>query len=353
MAKQQTSNSTDIKADINSDSFMSELQKSLQGAAGAVSSYDTDIEKGINQAIKSTQIATDAGTNRIESQFNREVGYAADIGKAKLTTANEARRGFATNTGILKQIYQDTDKQMKDLEQRKQELILQGEAEGASTIASLQVKSLEMRQQAQQKAYENMLSLASFGLSAKQEQRQARAQTFQEKQALGNIALEYGITLDANDTIESAVAKAAPFASQRQQLQLSKLTQDIAESRARTAQVLKEGNAVGASDDVIKNLAFGVAKGSISLDQLPKMSLSQTAIFSNAMTNARKDALTSEAQSTSYSNKDEFIQGAVKDGFSFAEAKDIADKNIVKKETKKTDWKGVARGFAGLFTPDF
>lgn len=344
MAKNNNTNiNTKTSAgDIEGDAFMTSMVNALQKSAGAISSYDSEIEKGISSAIKSTQQATEANTARVESAFEREKGYSIDTGNTQITTANEARRGFATNTGILKQIYQDTDKNLKDLEMRKQELILQGESAGASQIASLQLKALEMRQEAQQKAYTNLLSLASFGLSAKQEARQAKAQTFQEKSALAAIGLQYGIKVEPGDTIETMATKAAPFASQKQQLELAKMTQDIAESRARVNQILKEGNAKDSSPEDIKAIAQMYANGTLPPEMLPKFTDKGLAIFGKETFNSKIQNATLEA--SKYTDKKLFIEDAIAQNIPYDEAKKIADKYVKPKE-QSTYWKDVMTGY--------
>ena len=319
-------NTKNTAGDIESDAFMNQLMTSLQESAGAVSSFDTEIESGISKAMKGIERATAAGTKRIESSFERQKTYAADLGSAQATTANEARRGFATNTGILKQIYQDTDKNLKDLE-------------GASKIAELQLKEMEFKQEAAQRAYSNMLSMANFGLSAKQEARQQRAQTFQEKQALGAIALQYGLKVEAGDDIDSMLNKAAPFASERQKLELAKMRQEITESQARIADMVSSRSAENATisdyetfaEDALIN---GQNAMIYNFDLKPDEATTFMKTLDRLKTNRQKELMQAAG---SYTNKSKFEEDMKATGKYTPDMIAIAKSNV---KGKPVNWSG-------------
>lgn len=233
---------------VANDVFMQTLQDKLIASSELISSEDTNIEKKISSAISSVKKGQEASTQRITSAFDREKSFAqTDVGN-QINTEFESGRGFGVNIGVLREITQTGDKRIDDLEQRKQELILAGEAEAAGKIAGLQLQELQFQQEARQRTFQNLLSLGSFGMQARGQQLQERAQSFQEKSALGNIALQYGVSLKPGDTIDTVVSRAMQFASQKQQLELSKLQAEINKANAETAKALKNDDFI--LDDV-------------------------------------------------------------------------------------------------------
>lgn len=233
---------TSVSSDVSSDSFLSALQAKLMAQSEAISSANTGIESKINEAIKGLNKGGEASNARIESSFERQKNALYEQGTSQATTANEARRGFATQTGVLKQIYADTDKSVKDLEQRKQELILQGDSERAGQIASMQLKALEFQQTSAQNVFNNLLGMSNLGLSAKAEQRQQMADQFAQKQAVGAVALQFGLDIQPGDTLDSIITRAAPLASAQQKLTLQKAQ---AEMSLISAQVRKLEQGMG------------------------------------------------------------------------------------------------------------
>lgn len=195
------------------DAFLDTLKSRLLASSGAVSSESTNLEKSISDAIAGVKSGNAASGAAIESKYNREIGYAADAGAQKMTSFQESTRGFATNTATLKQLQSDTDKNLKDLEQRKQELILQGDANAASQVAGLQMKAIEFRQQAAQQVFSNLLGMANFGVSVHgQEIQQSQfdqKMKFDTNAAMSDIALKYGLNVKPGETMESLYGRAA------------------------------------------------------------------------------------------------------------------------------------------------
>jgi len=197
----------------SSNEFMSQLQKRILGQSDIISSENTALEGKINEAIKSTKEGAAAGSQAITSAFDRQIGYAKEAGQQQLTGALESQRGFAQNTAALRQLNETTDKQLNDLEQRKQELILQNNSQAAGQIAQMQMQAIQFRQQAQQQVFSNLLGMANFQLSAQAQQQQqnqfeSRMQ-FDEQSAMSNIALQYGIEANPGETLTSLYSRAS------------------------------------------------------------------------------------------------------------------------------------------------
>lgn len=235
-------------------SFVTQLQEKLLGQSDLISSENTNLENKINEAISSVREGAKASTGAVESAYNREKGYAQERGATQFTRALEEQRGFATNTAALRQIQEDTNKELKDLEQRKQELILQGQAAAAGQISQLQLQAVQFRQQAQQQVFSNLLGMSNFGLQIQQQRQQEiqfnRQQSFQESSAISNVALTYGLDVRPGDTLQSITTRAMPFASKKQQLELAQMQANINKINAEIAQA-RQGSFDGISTSAI------------------------------------------------------------------------------------------------------
>lgn len=275
--------------------FVGQLQQKLLGQSDIISSENTNLENKINEAISGIQKGAEASAAAITSQYDREIGYAKDQGDSMFTSALEAQRGFAQNTAGLKQLATETDKQLKDMEMRKQELILQGNAAAAGKISDLQLQAIQFRQQAQQQVFANLLGMANFGLQAQQQETQRsqfeRQQNFQEQQAIGTVALEYGLTVKPGDTIESIVSRAMPLASKQKQLELQAMQAQINESNANIRRINAEA-AAGAkvsSAPEIDILARGYLNGAdLGLIKNPE---TQSLVVTRAVAMQKEDVL--------------------------------------------------------------
>lgn len=195
-------------APASNTDFTQQLQQKLLGQSGIISSDSTQLESKINAAITNVNKSADASGQAITSNYNRQEDYAKTAGANQLTSAQEAQRGFATNTAALKQLTDNTTKQVNDLEQRKQELILQGEASAASQVSQLQMQAIQFHQQAQQQVFTNLLGMGNFGLQSQQVQNSTNTQQLQQQQAMSDIALKYGLTPGPNETLQSLYSRA-------------------------------------------------------------------------------------------------------------------------------------------------
>jgi hypothetical protein len=146
----------------SADVFQAELAKKILGQADIVSSLDTGVEQTYNTAIAGIQGGVEANTARVTSEYDRQIGYRQTTGGYQLTNELEGRRGLATSRVALISLDSEIQKDIKDLEQRKQELILTGEAEAASAIAGLQVDKLKFQAEAKQKYFSNLLNMGTY-----------------------------------------------------------------------------------------------------------------------------------------------------------------------------------------------
>lgn len=238
--------------------FMKAIQDKLLGQSGIVSSTNSNLEKKLQEAIAGIGTATEKSSQGIESAYARERGYMESQASNAIQGQLEGRSGFATQMVAFRNLVETTDKSLKDLEMRKNELILANDAAGASKIADMQFKALEFKQQAEQQTFSNLLGMANFGIQNEQEKRLAKAQTFQENKAMSDIALQYGIDMKPGDTIDTITSKAMVFASEEQKARLAKMQAEIKYTNAQTAKVLngdKDASSVKITPEITSKLA--------------------------------------------------------------------------------------------------
>ena len=221
----------------NQDAFLTALQDKLLNQADMISSASTGLESKISEAISGVQKAGAASTAKIESEFGRELGYQKEQFAENITSGRAAGSGGILNMAALRALTETTDKSLKDLEQRKQELILQGESATASKISELQIKSLEFRQQAEQQSFSNLFNMGQFSLNVQAENRakeqfsqtiefQKSQQAFEQSSKMATIQLEYGLTSIPGESLSSLITRAQPRADAKRRAELAKLLKD-------------------------------------------------------------------------------------------------------------------------------
>lgn len=150
----------------NPDTFLNTLKNKLMSQAGAISSEDTNIEKKIQEAVTSVKSGNAASAAAITSAYDRQISDATVQGNNDKAAFAESQRGFGVNTAAAKAVSDAAEKRVKDLEQRKQELILQGDAATAGQVSGLIMKELEFEQQARIQTFSNLLNIGNFGINA-------------------------------------------------------------------------------------------------------------------------------------------------------------------------------------------
>lgn len=245
---QENQTTTPTTTDTSGNSFMSKIQEQLLGQSGIISSSSGSLESKISEAIKGVQAGTEASKKALESTYNRQIASDTQTAAESLTAGRAAGSGGIMNIGALRELTRTTDQHLKDLEQRKQELMLQADAAGYKQVSDLQIKALEFKQQAEQQVFANLLGMANFGMQAQQEDRLAKAQTFTERQAINNIALEFGLPVTETDTLESITSRAMKTASKQKALELARLQADISAANA-TAARARQGESTTAPYD--------------------------------------------------------------------------------------------------------
>jgi hypothetical protein len=263
MATDTTTNPTPEENTQKPDAFLTTIQKQLLDQSGIISSTSSELETRLSKAMAGVKSSAESSNKAIESEFGREFGYASEQGNLAVQNQLEGRSGFATNLVALRNLVETTDKSLKDMAQRKEELILQNNSQAASKIAELELSAVKFRQDAQQQVFANLLGMSNFALQKKSSDLadksfglQERSQSFQEKQAINNVALQYGLTVNEGDTLESIVTKAMPLASKQKQLELARTQAEINNLKAQTNKVIRgDGTSSALSDPLLQSLA--------------------------------------------------------------------------------------------------
>ena len=319
------------------DAVIRALQGKIESAAGAVSSATSNIESTVNNAIRGTQSATDMGRSRIESQFGRESSYAVDNAKRNFQNFSESRTGFGTQMAAFRNLVQTTDKEMKDLDMRREELILANDSAGAQRVADLQMKALEFKQKAAQDTFNNILQTGAFALQASAEQRAGReftanlqlnrdklnldilTQKKNEEAQMASIAAEFGVELKPGDSMADVVTRVAPMANSIKRAQLNQLLAETAKInkefdnekttanfQVRVAELIGQGATPGEATKVALDeaIAFGIQPSKDMYDSTIKF-----AIDAKAQQDLEASKKVSETSSTLFRSLPDLISG--------------------------------------------
>jgi hypothetical protein len=275
-----------VKTEVNEDPVIQELRKSISGEAERVSSASTGVEDTISEAVQRTQAAGEAGEQRIDSSFDRQRQQVLGMGEQAVTGFAEARRGFGTQLSALRNLVNTTDEQLKDLDARREEAQLANDVATLNATNALIMEGEKMKMDALQNTFNNMLAVTNMGLQARQfelgQAQQAEQfqltyelegekfqlskdqQSFAEQQAIGGVALEFGLDVAPGETIGSIIDKAAAtgIVDERRALELSQIRADITRSNAETARIMKQNASEKALDPItVESLAKAYRDG--------------------------------------------------------------------------------------------
>ncbi len=288
------------------DLLTSIVQKQLQDS-GMVSSTPSIIDTNISNAIAGVKAGNAASDLSVTSAYDRAIAASKTEQGQSIQNNLEGRTGFATNMVALRSLVDTTDANLKDLQQRKEEALMNNDATAAGKIADLQLQAITFKQNALQNVFSNALGMANYGIQSANEARLSKQQTFQEKSTISDIALKYGLTVSPGDTIDSITTKAMPFASAEEKASLAKIQSDIAVNNAQAARYIQDGidaknfNLDAAIKAAIANPAvLGSIKDSNQLIQVV-----------NGIETSNKNSVTSQIQSSidngTYKTKDAAI----------------------------------------------
>ena len=250
-----TTNGSDTEA------FNSAVEKRLLGQSNIVSSFDTQLEQSYTDAAAGLRTGNEASKQRIESVYNRERSGIQDAGQNAVGGFAESRSGFATQMAGLRAIVQTTDKNLNDLQQRKEELILQGDSQTATAISGLIIDKLKFKHDAEQQVFSNLLGMANYGQQKEQSAAQlAQSKTqfdqkmkYDETTAMTSIALEYGLQAQPGETLTTLYSRATSQMGADSPAAL-KIKQAQSEINRNNADILRIKNEIAKSNAGTPNL---------------------------------------------------------------------------------------------------
>ena len=213
--------------------LINELENRAIQGSGLVTSVDPQIQESIRKSIESIREGALANEQALRSKLDREVGFQEE----QFGQERDAFRqgGGAFSKAALRMIDETTEKNLRDLEQRKEELILQGNAAAANKIADLEIKALQFQQDAQQREFNNLMAAANIGIQDRAQARLEKAQNNDDRIAMFEIARTAGINVGPTDTLETVIESSlnSPLIEEKNRLELEQIKASIQESRAR------------------------------------------------------------------------------------------------------------------------
>jgi hypothetical protein len=141
-------------------------ERLLKQSEGISSSSSSQLQSEIASAMAGVTKAGESTAARIQSERDREMGYARDAASATYTGALEGRTGYATQVSALRELTNTTEKSIRDLDQRYQEALLTNDANTASQLSELRVQKLKFQQEQEQNFFTNIMSVANLQQSA-------------------------------------------------------------------------------------------------------------------------------------------------------------------------------------------
>lgn len=216
-----------------SSSIIAELEKRMMGSGSGVSSRDSGVQKTIQDAIKAQQGVQESAAGRIQTDYEYEKQFMLSGAESSYNTATESGRGFATQLAALNKLTENTNKNLRDLDQRKQDALTANDAQTAARIADLQLKAIEFQQQSEQQFYSNAFSLMGLDLQSRAQDRAGREfaakmefdreqRAIDRQDNMARIAAQYGVEMTGDDTYETLSAKIAKIADEERRISATK-----------------------------------------------------------------------------------------------------------------------------------
>lgn len=200
------------KADPIADELTRSLQDQISGAKG---SEQTIMDK-FNERKTLAEGAGAANEELIKSQAGTAIQDTEEAGKKRMTAELESRRGFATNTAVVRDLEESTAKRVRDLSKSRDELLLQNKVLQASRIDDLIVSEQEALTSARKTYVEGLLNLsnerrAQLSFETPEQKGQRELEQTRESQ-LDEIKLNFADIPGIKDvkSLEEAIGLAGP-----------------------------------------------------------------------------------------------------------------------------------------------
>ncbi len=233
------------------DPMLETIRENLMGKANLISSSDSGLEDAINNAVASSKQSRTASESRIRTDYKSDKDYMLGQAESGLTDFSESRNGFGTQLASLRNLVETTDKNLRDLDQRREDALMANDAASANRISELQLKAIEFKEQKMQQGYDNMFKLANFDLQVNAQKTSAEQFQFelglkrddavfrreqltsQEEQTMAALAVEFGEELLPTDDLQSLTKRIAPKADAKRKKELELLNAQISSANSK------------------------------------------------------------------------------------------------------------------------
>ena len=259
-----TQNQTALSQIVDGSLITSERNK--------VNNLIQDIKNTTQAGIESANKTREAMDTIARNNYNSQKSYLDTQSNINRTAFAQSQR-FGTSTAQAKLMTDQITKTLSELDKNYQNALATNATEQMKQIAQLKMEQLDLLNKTNQQLFNNTLGVGQMEMQYKKQQAVEKAQEFQRKSTLGNIALKYGIELNDGDTLESVIQRAKPFASQEEQKKL-----DLLDS-----QIQKEKQYINKlkSDIALNNQKSASLKTKIKLDADKLAKLNQLGILSD------------------------------------------------------------------------
>lgn len=120
--------------------------KIISTLSSQISSLESEPKTIMERFAERRRLAQEGGEAEqelIRSRFGEDIEEAETTGERNLTAELESRQGFATNTGVVRLLTEETQKNIRQLKKDRDELLLLGKATQAERLDNLIVQETE------------------------------------------------------------------------------------------------------------------------------------------------------------------------------------------------------------------
>lgn len=235
------------------------LVKSLTSALPSeplATTQNTILDK-YNQRRALAERGAESQAELIRSQASESIEEQERINKNQLAGELESRRGFATNTALIRDVENTGMKRVRDLEKTRDQLLLQNDAEKASRLDNLIVQEQESISKARTDYLNSLFGITSAmtsvaGFETPEQKRQRDLQSETQKSVINLAAKAPDVGILPTDDISTALSKYKDSSVYKNdirkgELEISKLQGEISKNAADTAKIRAEAQGLDTS----------------------------------------------------------------------------------------------------------
>lgn len=216
-------------------------------SSGISTSATSNLEGFIDRSIRSVQRSGELAIRRLDSERQRELGYARDRASARITGARESQTGYAQQVAALQELTETTQKSVRDLDQRYKEAIMMRDSETAKQVADLQMQKLKFLQEQEEQFFNNMiqatgLAMQNRGLTLQQQRMAEQSEQFWANKAMQEEQFMETMKQTDDQFAKNLALRYDQLNLQEQELEIKRERNDIAwaEYRERKKEIQEE-----------------------------------------------------------------------------------------------------------------